>query len=95
MSDALNAEFSVANQFGSFTLKWEEDPLVSISDYLGAYLGMSCTVIEKAGVKGTVRGGLDFRMANYSWQDPGAQNRPASKAGYFDFGIPISLKVEY
>jgi hypothetical protein len=91
-TDTLNIEVSVANQIGLFTLQGWDTQLTSTTDYLGAYAGLECTIIDVAGIKGSIRGGFDLRMASFDYQSVADKD---GTAGYIDIGVPISLKVMY
>jgi len=93
-SQKVNAEASVASQYGMFTLKWEGDSPVSTTHFLGVYLGASYAVFStRAGVKGTLRGGLDLRLSSFTRQV--VETGTVYEAGVFEFGIPLSLRVEF
>ena len=94
VKENLNAEISATNQLGIFTLDWEYKSVIRSSNYTGIYAGAGCTVLSNAGFRGSVRGGLDFRFANYAFQ-LASGTTPVAKAGFFEFGIPVSFKVEY
>jgi hypothetical protein len=94
-SDVLTLYAQVANQLGVFTLRWEEDPLTSITDNLGAYIGVKYQFIKKFGFRSSVRGGLALKLHSYSYQETISADRLVLKAGYCEFGIPIAIKVEF
>ncbi|MCL2879620.1 MAG: hypothetical protein FWF29_05175 [Treponema sp.] len=93
-SGGLIAEISAASQIGIFTLIWENDSVQSVTNYLGFYLGASCPVFSMDSLRGSLRGGFSLRMANYSSQLI-STGTPVAKAGFYDIGIPLSLKVEF
>ncbi|MCL2043146.1 MAG: hypothetical protein FWG89_03305 [Treponema sp.] len=100
VNETLSAEASVSSQMGVFILQWDEgDNPVSYTHYLGAYLGVSCDVfsISNDRVRGTLRGGLDLRLSSFAHQRiiQGQREINTHRAGVIEFGIPVSLRVQY
>ncbi|GHT73452.1 hypothetical protein FACS1894124_1840 [Spirochaetia bacterium] len=95
VNDRLTVDAQVANQLGLFTLDWEKVQLLSLTDSLGAYLGASFQIVEKAKVRATIHGGVALRLDSYEFQAFNSSAAPIYKAGYLDFGIPLGLKVEF
>jgi hypothetical protein len=96
-TDTFTVDVQVANQLGLFTLTWENDPLKSTTNILGAYAGVTYTVIETENVTFSVRGGVNLKLNSFTYQNYKASDSTVvkHKAGYLDFGIPIGLRVTY
>jgi hypothetical protein len=97
VSEQLTAEVSLASQFGRFSLVWEGGDAVNTTHYLGAYIGAIYTIFDiVAGISGTIRGGLDLRLSSFAYQSASLQGTmPKYKAGVVEFGIPVSIMVQY
>ena len=96
ISEQLFAEASLASQFGRFSLDWKGAEAVSSTRYLGAYIGATYTIFDIAGISGTVRLGLDLRFSSFNWQNASLTGTmPKNSAGVLEFGIPISMMVQY
>ena len=93
ITDDLLADFQIANQHGIFTLNWEKEPVKSVTNYLGLYTGVNFTVIESEKICASIRGGVAIKLSSYSYQN--AVTAETHKAGIFDFGIPLGIKVEF
>ena len=86
-------DLQLANQLGIFKLVWDGGEAHSISNLFAVYSGMQYRIIEKAGLSAVIQCGIALNVHSYSYQNP--DNKKVYKAGYTDFGIPLSLKVEY
>jgi hypothetical protein len=94
ITKTLAADIQLANQFAVFSLDWEEAPLKSTTNSFGIYAGASYTIYEKGNFHAGIRGGLDIKWNNYSYQDDSAL-RNTHRAGYMDLGIPVAVKVVF
>ena len=95
VTQAFTADIQAANQFGTVTLEWENDPLTSFSNYLGVYAGGSWVMLTKGSAKCSIRGGVDVKISSFSYQDPIPTHTPVYQAGYMEFGIPVGIRVEF
>jgi hypothetical protein len=90
----LTAQLQAANQLGLFTLQWENDPVHSVTDYIGVYAGSIITIYGKNGAKASIRGGIALKASLFSYQTATAE-APTFNAGFIDFGFPLGLMVEF
>jgi hypothetical protein len=95
LSDALTADLQVANKLGIASGKAEgKDGPKCTTDIFGVYAGVTYTVAPGA----TIRGGFDIKSTAYETytgsNDLGLGDK-TFKAGEFQFGIPLALKVEW
>ena len=86
-------DLQAANQYGQFTLNWEKDSVSSFTNYLGLYCGVKYSVFESEKIRASIRGGLAFKLSSFSYQN--AVTSAVHKAGFFDLGIPLGIKVEF
>ncbi|MDR2478671.1 MAG: hypothetical protein LBD48_05085 [Treponema sp.] len=96
LTEKCTADLQVGNQLGLFMLKWENDPLLSLSNYLGAYAGSVLTVYKSSLATAALRAGLSMKMSSYVYQNPAPTlGYPEHKAGLVEFGIPVGIRVEF
>jgi hypothetical protein len=85
----------VANRLGIFTLNWEKDPRSSVTDSLSAYAGVSYRINGRRDlVRTVIRTGVACNINNYSYHFTDA-NSSVQRAGYIDYGIPLSLALSF
>ena len=96
ITNQLAADGSVSSQFGRFSLNWNGNKTASTTSYLGIYIGVLYTIFDIAGISGVIRGGLDMRLSSFTYQAASITDvMPKYPAGVFEFGIPVSLMLQY
>jgi hypothetical protein len=96
ISDTLTADLQAANELGVFTLKWEQDPLVTSSEYLGLYAGVTHKFIKTDRISASLSAGAAVKMVFYTYYIGENEAKPIStSASYTDFGIPLMLSVQF
>jgi len=96
---AINDTFSItaqaANRLGIFTLNWEKDARSSVTDNLSLYAGANYRINGRRElVRIVIRMGLACNVNNYSYHFTD-KNSSIQRAGYIDFGIPLSLALTF
>jgi len=95
INEKLAADFQLANQLGVFTLKWEHDDIVSRSNNLGLYAGVTYKIVESERIHASICGGVAANLSFNSYQHAEPGSSRVDKAGIVEFGIPIGVKVWY
>ena len=95
INEKLAADFQVANQLGVFTLKWEHDDVVSRSNNLGLYAGVSYKIVESERIHATLCGGVAANLSSNSYQHAEAGGGRVDKAGVVEFGVPVGVRIWY
>jgi hypothetical protein len=100
VNDAMSLTAQAANRLGFFTLKsenkenWGSAPLTSITESLSLYAGINYMISRPSGVQFTIRTGLACVVNNYLYQFTD-ERASIQKAGYIDYGIPLSLAITF
>jgi len=95
LNEKLAVDFQAANQLGIFTLKWEHDDVVSRSDNLGLYAGVTYKIAEGERIHASICGGFAANVSFNSFQYAEPGNNKVDKAGIVEFGIPLGIKIWY
>ena len=97
VSKNLTATAQAANRLGTFTLDraGTADPVTSVTNSLSLYAGLNYRISgRREQVRFTIRTGLACNLNNYLYQFT-ANGTPIQKAGYVDYGIPLSLALVF
>ena len=97
VSKNLTATAQAANRLGAFTLDraGTADPVTSVTNSLSLYAGLNYRISGRRElVRFTIRTGLACNLNNYLYQFT-ANGTPIQKAGYVDYGIPLSLALVF
>jgi len=92
-SEKFIIDLQAANQLALITFKWANGSAGTIANCLGLYGGATFNFLEFKGHTASFQCGLALALRSYTHQP--AETSKIFRAGYYDFGIPVAVKVAY